>query len=618
MWRTFGARGLLLRCRHEWRRIRGAFRSRPRYTPASDAESFDLFNLNRDQLSAVTDAKEAIARGDRVVAGTYQAFRSQWLPLPSAVDEWRNLAPNQSPWWRIPHTASGGGDVKRLWEPARFAWVYDLVRAYLITRDPSYCASFCHTFHAWLEANPPFMGVQWSCGQETAVRAVALLYAEANFALGKSLEEKIRLVLAASGERIADAIGYAESQRNNHALSEAAALVLLGLRFRGTHPEALAWRESGERIFVRVASDLFEQDGWYAQHSFTYLRVALEQAILVERGLRADGTSLPQALHRRIRAALRLTLLLVDENGDVPNHGSVDGALPHPVCLTGYRDFRPTLYIACALFGEPYPADIAPCPDALCWNRLPAPANGAPREDGIWSGRSGWAVVRREGTQVFLRAGRYRTRPSHIDPLHLDVRIQGHPVIVDAGTYSYVPEPSWPFALDGEEVHNGPSIEGVKMATRGPRFLWWQWPEAAIREVKSADDFVVIRAEVPGIVQRLVRVSAHLVEVEDEALQVGHPMLVRWLLHPSAAAGQLEINVPTTVYRGTKAIPWGWYAPNYGERVKTLGIECRSEPGPKTRAFITSRIRGSKREGSIEYCIPSPAIVHDRLADTGD
>ena len=37
-----------------------------------------------------------------------------------------------------------------------------------------------------------------------------------------------------------------------------------------------------------------------------------------------------------------------DENGDVPNYGSNDGALIFPLTTCGYRDFRPvlnTLYV---------------------------------------------------------------------------------------------------------------------------------------------------------------------------------------------------------------------------------------------------------------------------------
>src|SRR5690606_31019331 len=102
----------------------------------------------------------------------------------------------------------------------------------------------------------PFSGVHWSCGQETTIRAIALLYAEANLASAPSSDHaalaRIASVLAASGERIADAVGQAISQRNNHAISEAVGMLVLGTRFRGSHPDAARWAREGRRLLERL------------------------------------------------------------------------------------------------------------------------------------------------------------------------------------------------------------------------------------------------------------------------------------------------------------------------------------------------------------------------------
>src|SRR5690606_12750686 len=106
-------------------------------------------------------------------------------------------------------------------------------------------AEWWNSFETFVEACPPFGGVQWACGQETAIRAIALLWAEGAFigAPSTSLERLrvLRTVLAWSGERIADAIGYALSQRNNHGISEAAGLIAIGARLRGADARADRW-----------------------------------------------------------------------------------------------------------------------------------------------------------------------------------------------------------------------------------------------------------------------------------------------------------------------------------------------------------------------------------------
>ena len=76
---------------------------------------------------------------------------------------------------------------------------------------------------------------------------------------------------------IADAFGYAQSQRNNHGLSEAAGLIAIGARLRGAEPRAAQWIEVGRQAMERMIIDQIAEDGWYIQHSFTYARVALDQ-----------------------------------------------------------------------------------------------------------------------------------------------------------------------------------------------------------------------------------------------------------------------------------------------------------------------------------------------------
>src|SRR5690606_19266111 len=125
----------------------------------------------------------------------------------------------------------------------------------------------------------------------------------------------------ASGERIADAIGYALSQRNNHALSEAVGLVVLGLRLQEVHPEASVWAREGVRLLEKLVPEQFAEDGWYLQHSFNYLRLALDQLTVAGRIMEAAGVRLSEVSRSRIVAAVRLLSRVVEPStGIVPNH----------------------------------------------------------------------------------------------------------------------------------------------------------------------------------------------------------------------------------------------------------------------------------------------------------
>lgn len=593
--RTYGARGLALRAAHEVRRSLGAFRTRPHRTIEFAPEPLrHPFAVDATALAQATHTAQALARADRVLAGDYQAYRTVWRPLPVGPSSWHR-APNDVelvadlPWWRSFPSEESGVDVKDVWEPARFAWAYDLVRAWMITRDDRYAAAFHRIFADWCESSPPFRGVHWACGQEATIRAIALLYAEANLVGAPSSDQRamarITRVLAATGERVSDAIGHALSQRNNHGISEAVGLLALGARFRGTHPDAVAWAARGRRLLERLIREQFAEDGWYIQHSFNYLRVALDMCLIARRVLVGASIDLSLDATERLRAATALLLAVIDpDTGVVPNHGHNDGALVHPVTLRAYRDYRPVVTAACASFDVPLPSNVAPDTEALAWLGLPAPQRGEPIGDGVHAGASGWAAARVGGTAVFLRAGAYRSRPAHIDALHLDVRLAGRETVVDAGTFSYAGPPPWRNALATARVHNGPMLDDAEPPTQGPRFLWYRWPNATILRAAPDGDAIVLAAEVPNRIRRTVHVWHDLVRVDDLVLEAtAARVTIRWLLHPAADPAVIHVDGPATIHTARESEVMGWFSPAYGVKLPTRWIEIERPAVPGQR-----------------------------------
>lgn len=591
--RTFGARGFALRSAHELRRAANAFRAAPRHeVTLSPQRALHPFAVDRAALAASVDRAAAIERAERVVAGEFLAFGASWRSLPSTAEGWHGegdvaVFPRDARWWKISHSASHGTDVKNVWEPARFTWVYDLVRAFVLTRDDRCAAAFHRYFGEWLESSPPFLGVHWSCGQEATIRAIALLYAEANLASAPSSSREalasLASVLAASGERIADAVGQSISQRNNHAISEAVGMLVLGTRFRGSHPEAARWAREGRRLLERTIVEQFAEDGWYIQHSLTYMRLALDQCVVAQRVLRSSHASLSDAAIGRLRAAVEVLISVVDPaTGIVPNHGHNDGAFVHPIALAEYRDFRPVITAACASFGVPLPRDIPTNEESLAWLGLPGPPRAEALRDGVVQGSSGWAAARLGGgaARVFMRAGSYTSRPGQIDPLHVDVRFGSREVVVDAGTFSYNSPPPWRNALAAGAVHNGPIVDDEEPGIRGPRFLWYVWPSARIVRAEMEDGEAVIVAEIPDRVRRTVRAAADRVVVRDEILAPGvRRVRLRWLLHPDADPALVRVDGGSRLVEAREGAPEGWFSPTYGVRVASRYVEVEREVG---------------------------------------
>lgn len=590
VWRTYGARGLRRRVVHELRRAVGGYQRRPRCEILRAAppppDSIYSPHGSFDSLSPAIKARIR-ERGQRVIGGSYEAFGHEWRMFPPTTDHWSSSVGGSyrfacGPWWTVPHLPPQA-DIKDVWEPARFGWIYDLIRAHRLSNDSVLAAALFQRLDEWLASSHPFDGVHWSCGQETAVRAIALLHAEAWLATDRRCTEadrqKIAQVLAWSGERIASAVGYALSQRNNHGISEAAGLVHIGLRLRREHPRAAAWVAAGRRLLDEQIQDQF-LDGWYAQHSFYYMRVALDQALLAQRALQRAGESLAAPSIERIEAAVDLIAMLIDGgSGEVPNCGANDGSRVLPLSSAAYRDFRPLLTLAALVLERPLPADVPADPEVLAWvgGELPPPAS--PRMDGVYHGpKTGWVVVRHQGTVAFLRAGEFCHRPAHLDLLHLDLSVDGRELIVDPGSFAYNAAPPWRNGLAVARVHNAPLLDDSEPASRGPRFLWRQWPSSRLIEASARQDSVRVIAEVPDRVKREVLIRRGEVLVVDTVLDPSVKSIqVTWLVHPDLADVDIVHADGANDVRPLSDEIDAWFSPTYGRRVPTRAIRVVRE-----------------------------------------
>ena len=581
------------------------------------------FRPDAQRVRETTERDSALERAVRVRGGQHQAYRWTWRERPGVEADWLRhpesgfVYADLAPWWRVPHFDSRAGDIKDVWEPARFGWAYDLARGWLLTGDDSFARALGSDISAFLRSSPPFRGPHWACGQETSIRAIAWLWAEGTCLDAPSFDDTARdellQALAWSGERVADAFGYAQSQRNNHGLSEAAGLIAIGARLSDAEPRADGWVDRGRRALERMILDQIAADGWYIQHSFTYARVALDQLTTARRALRAVGSDLTPRAQERVCALIDLMAACIDpESGDLPNHGPNDGAYVLPLSTRPYRDFRPSLTAAAATFGAPLPDSIEPNAETLAWLHADAPARQpAARAPYVRSGPSGWAVAATSGARVFARAGRYRSRPGHIDPGHMDVWIGGKAMAIDAGTFRYMAPSPWNNGLAAIEVHNTVSITGVEAARRGPRFLWLTWPRARIDTASVVGDEILIQItndswQHRGITHRrrcTVRADGALIidEIRTDPSFAG-PVHVHWLLEDGAdvSVASSEKGMITDM-RGDGESTRGWVADTYGVKRPVRSVRLTAFPRGGELRIVSSfgTMRGSTATGRV-------------------
>lgn len=448
-----------------------------------------FFFDGREQLRPVL-ATYPFPAVDALLAGklTYFSAKSADIGSPPrwhANPFTQTTLPNHQHWSEISDFASG--DIKVIWEPSRFGWVYTLVRAYWRTGDERYANTFWQWLEDWWLQNPPQQGANWKCGQETSLRVMATCFGIYGFldspaTTGKRLLAVARM-MSISAQRILANINYALRQRNNHGMSEGMGLWTIGLLF----PElrgAEKWRQRGREILIVQADELIAPDGSFAQQSVNYHRVMLDNYVWALRlGEIFDQPFDTGTIERIRQAGLWLYQLLDDETGLAPIYGQNDGAQILPLSGCEYGDYRPITQAIHYLTDRKKLFHAGGWDEKLHW-LFGADAHTAPKASILKRDFSapdgGYFIFRDTHSKLFTRCTEIVERPSHADMLHVSFWWKGQPIAVDAGTYSYNAPRIWNNPLAHTRFHNTVTVNGKDQMTRSGKFLWLPWLKGAV------------------------------------------------------------------------------------------------------------------------------------------
>jgi hypothetical protein len=452
-----------------------------------------------------------LAEADEIRRGSVRLFGGDVVPL--------NLnAGASSQHWTVLEKALPEGDIKLIWEPARFGWAITLARAYAFSGDPLYVRDFWDKTLHFLSAHPPNLGRHWQSAQEVAIRLMVLIFCDRVLAAApSSLRENRRRLWQAVAEhatRIPPTLCYARAQNNNHLLSEAAGLYAAGL-YLPSHPQAKGWRQLGWHWLNRGFQGQIIEFGTYVQHSVNYHRLMLQLAVFTDHLRRESGAGdWPGATQARLAEATRWLWALTDpDTGKTPNLGANDGAYVFPLVCLPITDYRPVVSAAARAFlgGEIY--DQSGLQEMGDWFNLPTggmPSTLQPQAPDMLRLSSG-------SGRAFLRAAQFFDRPSHADQLHVDLWWHGVNLAPDPGTYQYNAPPPWDNALAGTAVHNTLTVDGQQQMTRAGRFLWLDWAQAEVlgHEVDQEGRLAWITAEHDGYRRLGARHQRKLSMLED-------------------------------------------------------------------------------------------------------
>lgn len=492
-------------------------------------------------------------------------------------------------WWRIADFDPAVGDIKSIWEASRFDWVLAFAQR-SCKADTAAIAQLNRWLAHWCQHNTPYHGPNWKCGQEASIRVLHLAMSAVMLEQHAQIQPGLAALIELHLKRIEPTISYAMAQDNNHGTSEAAALYVGGSwLMQNNFPAGERWYRAGRRWLENRAGRLIERDGSFSQYSVNYHRVMLDTLSMVEVWRRKlELPAFSADFQVKARAAANWLFTFVDEDsGDAPYIGANDGARLLPLTDTDYRDFRPSVQLAMALFhGQRAYVEAGAWDLPLQWLALPAPATLAERPGSQQFDQGGYAVLRQGSSTAVLRYPRFRFRPGQADALHLDLWRNGRNLLRDAGSFSYNAEAEWLRYFPGTASHNTVQFDDRDQMPRLSRFLFGDWLRTChLEPFARGDGFTTCSASYRdgkgASHARHVSLGEQGVKVRDQIGGFAARAVLRWRLEPGnwvldeygASNGSQRLSVTGDMPIVRCELVEGWESRYYLEKTRVPVLE---------------------------------------------
>ncbi|NCI48067.1 alginate lyase family protein [Sediminibacterium soli] len=575
--------------------------------PTKKFESLDLWQSYAGLLNnGILSNPSANSRVNSVLDGYRLYFSKQWYFLGDHYDWMTNPLNGYKynknlHWTKIRDYSEKDGDIKYVWEPSRFSFIYDVIR-YDQHNKTDHSAWVWGQIESWIAANPINRGPNYKCSQEISLRVLNWVYGLNYYRYSGSLtEEKYQIILNAiywQMKHVYDNIHFSRvAVRNNHAITETLALYIVGSLFP-SFDCALKWRHKGKKWFEKEIIYQIYKDGTYLQFSHNYHRVVVQLLNMAFMIAEKTKDYFHQLVYDRAYASLDFLYHAQDEyTGYLSNYGSNDGALFFPFTECDFRDFRPqlqTLHIF--LTGEALYEDGPWNEEVFFMNaKLHSPVFFKPIiRRGGWNSYpvGGFYILREQSTVTVIRCGGYKDRPAQADNLHIDIWHEGRNILYDGGSYQYNTDRSTIEYFCGTRSHNSVMLNDYDQMLKGPRFIWYFWTSVQSVAVSETDDSFIFKGGInafrfvkKGIVHERVvcKKKGELVwKISDIVHGLPEGLQIKQIWHVDES---LKIS-SSTAGSGKRVVPQvknGYVSNYYGIKEHAPYFECQTtEPVIKT------------------------------------
>ena len=569
-------------------------------------------------------AQRIIEKADRICAGNFDLLGHSNLDFGNPIDwQFEPISGKRIPlvhWSKLDYLDSElAGDKKIIWELNRHQYFATLGQAYWLTGDERYAQVFANHLDAWMDANPPKLGINWASSLEVAFRSMAWLWAFYFFKASPSFSTatftRAWKFLYLSARHLESYLSTYFSP-NTHLTGEA-----LGLFFLGTllpeFKEAKRWQDLGRQILINQVPVHVRDDGVYFEQSSYYHRYTTDFYIHFLLLSRANNLPIPLTVEEAIVRLLDHLMYITRPDGTTPLFGDDDGGRLAMLDVRAANDFRGTLATGSLLFDRgdyKFVADGAA--EELFWltgveelrrfdsivTTPPSETSKAFHDGGYFVMRDGWT---RESNYLLFDCGPHGSLNcghAHADALSIDLAANGRTVLVDPGTYTYTGSKELRDWFRSSHAHNTVTLDGHSSSEPNGAFSWKTTARCSLQQWISQDrfDFVsgrhdgFMRLQSPAIVSREILFLKHDYWIVRDALSSSsdHRLDVRFHFE---SARQTETALDIQSFGNGRCVEeetFVSYCYGQKEQAKAISFSATLQGGEDVISFLLPRKAG--------------------------
>ena len=352
-----------------------------------------------------------------------------------------------------------GADIKVPWELSRCQHLLWLGEAWLITNEARYAQEVIDEINWWIDDNPLMYSVNWKCAMDVAFRAINWMFALNMISkydgFDSSFSAKASRSLWQHAFFIRNNFEKQIPYSNNHYASDIVGLLYLGAFFHHSIKGGKWFRLALKEYYSETRTQVLSS-GVHYERSVSYHRLMTEMLSYPIYMLKRLNEDIPANNLRVIQKMYDFTSNYTKPNGFAPLVADNDDGRFLPFLNRNFREHNylneensiENLFVSCG-------------------NKVLF--NSAEQKTYLYSD-AGFAILRNENVYLFVCNGGYSKHPketdisigthTHNDLLSFELNINGHDIIVDAGTYLYTSIPSARNEFRSTKKHNTIVVDG--------------------------------------------------------------------------------------------------------------------------------------------------------------